>query len=186
MKKNTLGRKKTIVGSLIIGLLIVGSSFTVWAVTINKGIILAAPEKVPVHAPAIVVLNGDYIDFKYSDSYKLETMPANASDVESYYLTANTNYEKHLAVAVHRLDAAGLNGFTGYTSRNARTDVYDKQEIIVGQEPALEFTKKDLTEKTIFIPHGNDVALFSFVTTSRFDDIDTEITAILNSFMWKQ
>ena len=170
----------------MLGLLIVGGAFSVWALTVNKGIITAAADRAPVRAPATVALNGQSIDFTYSDSYKLEKLPPTAIDVESYYLAANTNFEKHLAVAVHRLDNFGLNGFTGYTSRNARTDVYDKQQITVGQEQAIEFTKKDLTEKTIFIPHGNETALFSFVTTSKYDDIDTEIADILSSFRWKQ
>lgn len=186
MKKLVLGRKKTIIGSLILGLIIIGSSFSVWALSTNKGVIITSPERAKLHAPAIATLDGSYIYFKYSDSYKVEKLPPNDGDLEGYDLTANTNYEKHLAVAVHQLDSTGLNSFTGYTSRDSRTDIYDKQQIMVGQEPATEFTKNDHTEKTIFIPRGDNVAVFSFVTTSRYDDIDSEITAILNSFSWKQ
>ena len=185
MKKLKLGRKKTIIGSLIIGLIIIGSCFSVWALSTNKGLIVTPPDRAPARAPAIATLTGKQIEFQYPDSYKLETLPPTASDPESYELTANTNYEKHLAVIIHRLDVSGLNGFTGYTSRNNRSDIYDKQQIMVGDSPAEEFTKKDLTEKTVFIPHGNFVGVFSFVVTSRYDDIDNEIAATLNTFNWK-
>ena len=51
--------------------------------------------------------------FQYIDSYKVAAMPGNSSNFESYELTANTDYEKHLGVAGHDLDASGLNGFSG-------------------------------------------------------------------------
>ena len=186
MKKIVLTKKKTIIGSLALVLVIVGSSFSVWALSTNKGVIMTAPEKAVVWEPAIATQNGEYIYFQYSNSYKLEKLPATPSDPENYELTANTNFEKHVAVIVHKLDNTGLNGFTGYTSRNSRTDLYDKQDVMVGQEPAVEFVKKDQTERTVFILRGNYVAVFAFVTTSRYDDIDTEITTMLNSFNWKQ
>lgn len=186
MKKIVLGRKNSVITSVVVGLVIASGAFTIWALSTNKGDIMAAPDSAAPHAPALATLDGAYVSFKYSDSYKRETLPTDSDNLEGYDFTANTNYEKHLAVTVHRLDTTGLNAFTGYTARDSRTDLYDKQQLTVDQSPAIEFSKKDHTEKTIFITRGTSLAVFSFVTTSRYDNIDSEITAILNSFMWKQ
>ena len=185
MKKLKLGRKKTIIASLIIGLILIGSSFSVWALSTNKGVIYAAPSSAPVHTPVITTLDGNYIYFQYKDSYKRDLEQPNNGSLESYTFTADTNYQKHLSVMVQRLDAANLSNFPSYTARLSQPKLYEKKIIMTSQGAANEFIKKDGTEKTIFALQGSNVAVFSFVTISQYDDVDSEIAAIMNSFRWK-
>ena len=177
-------RNKLVITGLSLLLLTVGG-LGAWAMTTNKGTIVAVPENNRKQA-ALRTLNTTNIYFQYADNYKLEKILAGGNDLEMYNLSADTNYEKHLAVAVSNLNSYGLDNNSGFAARKTRTDVYDEQEIVVANAPAFEFSKKDHTEKTVFIPHGAEVAVFSFVTGSNYDDLDSEIMALLSSFKWKQ
>ena len=179
-------RKKSLLTGFVALIILAGGLAISWATATNKGIVINATATNPSHAPAIAMLDGTYISLKYKDIYKIKVQAPSPADLESYYLTANSNYEKHLAVIVHSLDTSGIRGFTGFTSRDSQPDLYDKKSITVASEPATEFIKKDLTERTIFISRANRVAVLSFVSTSQYDDLEGEITAIVNSFSWKQ
>ena len=186
MKKITLGRKQTIIGSLAVALLILGSSFTVWALSTNKGEIIASPASQPVHASGTAAIDGTYIYFIYDDTFKRDTPQFDNGTLETYILTANTNYEKHLSVSVQRLETNSLTSLPSYTARESHPDLYHKQQISADGTVVNEYIKKDNAEKTIFIQKTNTVAIFSFTTASQYDDLDSQIDTIMRSFKWKQ
>ncbi len=160
--------------------------FGAWAMTTNRGTVLTPPDRVVKHGPASQQLDGIYISFAYNGIYELKKQPSTPNDVEMYYLTANTNYEKHLAVDVSRLPGGSLDNYVSYTARDSRKDVYTKQDITVDGGPATEFVKNDTTERTVFVPHGDKVLTLSFVSASVLDDSQSEVNSLLSSFHWKQ
>ncbi len=160
--------------------------FGAWATAGNKGIVQMPPDRPLKHDPDKQKLDGKYISFEYNGVYDLKKQPSTSNDVEMYYLTANANYEKHLAVDVSRLTTGGLSNYVSYTARSGRKDLYTEQALTVDGGPATEFVKNDTTERTVFVPHGDKVLVLSFVSNSILDDLQTEIDDLLNSFQWKQ
>ncbi len=160
--------------------------FGAWAMAGNYGAVVTTVDRTARHEPTTRRLNGTYIALAYSSLYELKKLPITSSDVEGYYLSASTNYEKHLAVDVYKLPGAVLSSYVSYTARDSRKDLYQKQNVTVDGGPATLFVKNDNTERTVFATYRDKVLTLSFVSTSSQDNLQTEINTLLSTFHWKQ
>jgi hypothetical protein len=174
--------------ALGLAVVVVGSSigFGVWAVSDNKGTIVSVKDDYKDDTrPKILDLNGRYINFKYSSMYQSVKQDAGGISLENYFLTANTNYEKHLAVAVYSLRDTNLESFSPYNVRLVQPSLYKRSEAVVAGNSVITFAKSDNSEQTVFIAHGDKVTSLSFTTTGSYDDLTSEVSTILQTFSWK-
>ena len=157
-----------------------------WSVSDNKGTIVSVKDDYKAkNGPKSLDLNGRYFTFKYSSMYQLVKQDAGGISLENYYLTANTNYEKHLAVAVYSLRDTNLESFSPYNVRVVQPNLYKRTENVVAGNPVIMFTKSDGSEQTVFVTRQDKVASLSFTTTGTYDDLASEVAAILQTFSWK-
>ena len=145
---------------------------------------MAAPSKV-VHGPASLDFISPYIYFSYSSTYQAVRQPPAGTSLQMAMLSADTSYQKHLAVAVFPLDAGGLDGFSPYAVRKVQPALYKRADVPVKGGTAIVFSKADNSEITAIIPHADKLATLSFTTASSYDDLSTEVNALLKSFYWK-
>ena len=172
-------------GIAIFGIFII-AGFVAWAMAPNKGTVLESTNQSNKYGSDKKQLNGKYVSFSYSGAYRLKKLTPGDYDYEMYDLSANVGFDKHLSVDVSRLEGGELNNDTSYTARLYHPDVYSHNDILVNGHPAVIFIKNDDSERTVFISNGNKVAILAFVSKGGLEDISSEITAVLNSFHWKE
>lgn len=159
----------------------------IWSMSSNQGTVITQAPNRPADQPLTTkTVDGPYISFGYSSIYKMQKLPVTTDDLESYYLTASTNYEKHLAVTVSRLDGGVLSNFGGYSARSLHPELYSHQDVTVDGSPAVLVIKKDNTERTVFAAHGDRVVALAFVSIGGVEDVQAEIDGLLSTFHWKQ
>lgn len=187
IKRRRSSRKRTIllasVALVIISIVAIGFFL---ASADNKGVIVDAPVNSDKHGPTIKDFSGKFIFFRYSGIYDPKNSTLGDTDLEASVLTANTNYDKHIAVAVSRPQGGQLDYFSPYIARKTRTDLYQRQDLTVAGASAVLFIKQDNTERTVFIPHDGMIATLSFVSGGTYDDLQSEINQLLTTFSWKQ
>lgn len=148
----------------------------------NGTIIESSPIGVRYESP-IKLLNGEHLKFLYKSVYGVKRLPSAGDDIEQYFLTADTNYPKTLAVDLTKFDG-NLNGYVAYTARKAHPELYTSETLNVDGASAEEFVKNDFSERTVFIPHEKSIAVLSFVSGNKHEDLQTEILALLGTFQW--
>lgn len=163
---------------LIGGVAAYGSSY-------NKGQIIASPTKKPVHVPAFKDYNGKYMKFTYLGTYESHKIDAKDNDLELSLQTADTNYEKHLAVTVSMLDGGRIENNSGYLLRQSQPQDYTSHQVRVDGTEATEFLKADGLEQTVFIAHNDKIAVLAFSTSASGDSLQPEVAALLKTFHWK-
>lgn len=179
-------RKLYVSGAIATFLLVVAvGSGILWASSSNQGQISAPSPKNPVYAPANKDFNGAYMSFTYAGNYQAHQLPATDNDLENVMLSANPNYDKRLAVSVSKLSGGQLDTNSAYILRASQTAVYSSQKVPVTDGIATIWTKNDGLEQTVFIPHGDKVAVLSFSIGGRVDNLTPEVTDLLASFRWK-
>lgn len=180
------GRTKA---SIIIAavVLIAGAVVFFWAGSSNQGTVYETAPRAASSEPATNLFDGTYIAFEYSSRYDVERLPAGGDDLELYRLSANTNFDKRLAVAVSRLPGGQLQQNSAYVLRSTATSDYASQEVTLADgSVATVFTKMDNLERTAFIKKGERVAVLAFTTTGNLDNLEPEVDAVLQTFRWKQ
>jgi hypothetical protein len=167
-----------VVIAVIVGLII-------WARTPTLGRILSPP---PLKGPTTYYdkkLDGRYMSFQYSGKYSASDQGAKDNDLERYALNADTHYDKRLLASVANLPDGKLESDGGYILRQKSTELYKNRKFVVSGNSIDVWVKNDNTEQTAMIPHGNKVAVISFVTTNPGDDLTGEMNALLKTFEWK-
>lgn len=156
-----------------------------WSTASNKANVTNPPPRASLSAPTLKTFTGKYISFEYTSRYAPRTLAAKDSDLELYMLTADTSYEKRLVVSVSILPGGQLSQNSAYSYRSTDTADYTLTSQTVDGSEAVIATKADGSERTIFIPRGDRIAVFTFVTKSPSDDIASESLRLLSSFSWK-
>jgi hypothetical protein len=132
-------------------------------------------------------LNGQHISFKYSGKYvQSANTPAN-NDVERYTLSAGTNYDKRIEVAVVNLPNGQLSSNGDYIYRQKTPSVYTKrlQQTAIGQFEI--WVKADGSEQTAMIPRGDKAIVLSFLTNTGAEaSLTGEVDTLLKTVVWKQ
>lgn len=157
---------------------------SVWALSINRGTVTPTPDR-SADTPTIKHLAGSYLSFNYSSIYSVDPAHLGTNELEAYNLTTATSYEKHVAIAVTRLTVP-LDQDTDYSSRKTHPELYTQQSLITPAGTAVEFIRQDGTERTVFLTHGTMVASLAFVSMSKLDDVQSEITTMLDTVQWEQ
>lgn len=171
---------------LVTGLvLVLVAGLAVWASAANKGQIVDAADTKSGRAPTYQDFDSAYITFRYSGAYQAHKLEAKDLDLELSMLTVNTNYEKRLAVSVSQLAGRSLDSNSAYLLRKSQPEIYASRQVIIDGNVAVVSTKIDGLEQTVFIPHGDRVALLSFLTAGNFDDLQPEVDSLLKTFRWK-
>jgi hypothetical protein len=156
-----------------------------WSQANNDGTIIESSQIGVRYESPIKMLSGEHLKFMYKNVYGIKKLLSGGDDIEQYFLTADTNYPKTLAVDLTKFDGS-LNGDIAYAARKNHPELYTSEVLNVNGGSAEEFVKTDFTERTIFIPHGNSLAILSFVSGNKYEDLQTEILALLGTFQWKQ
>jgi hypothetical protein len=164
--------------------LIIGGLLFWWAASGNQATISAgsaAQKATPVGAKQF---DGKYMTFSYSGEYVIKPLQAQPPDLELYMLSADTQYSKQLAVSV---TTGSITQDTAYLLRQSQPNVYASHQQVVDGVSATVWVKKDGSEQTIFIPHGNIFALLSFsiAGTNADGQLTPEVNSLLASFQWK-
>jgi hypothetical protein len=169
--------------AVVIGLVVAG---VLWASAGSQGqIVNAPPDKKVIHGPAYQNYDGPYMTFSYLSTYQNHKLDAKDPDLDLAMLTADTNYDKRLAVSVSKLTGGGLDNNSAYLLRQSQPDTYTSSNISVNGSSAIVWIKKDGLERTVFIPHGDKVAMLAFTTTGNLDNLQPEVDALLASYRWK-
>lgn len=127
---------------------------------------------------------GAYMSFTYSGQYIAQQLTAQAPDLESYMLSADTSYPKNLAVTVTTGD---MTKSSGYNLRQIDTADYSRHSELVDGSQAVLWVKADGSEQTAYIQHGPNFATLSFnVQNTNVSSLTAEVNAVLASFHWLQ
>jgi hypothetical protein len=186
MKAPVFTKRAYIVSGLAAVVVASSIGFGAWAVSDNKGTVVSVKDDYRgASGPKILDLSGRYINFKYTNVYQSVKQDVGGISLESYSLTANTNYEKHLAVAVYSLQDNALESLSPYNVRLVQPSLYKRSEAVVAGNPVIMFAKSDGSEQTVFLTRGDKVASLSFTTTGTYDDLTHEVDTILQTFSWK-
>lgn len=178
--------KKQYVAIPVVVLVVAVAGVIAWSSAGNKGQISDTRASTPVRLAAYQDYNGSYMSFRYASKYQVQKLPAADNNLELATLTANTVFEKKLAVSVAKAEDGTLNANSAYILRKSHPELYSAQTLTVDGAPATAYTKNDGLEETIFIPRGNKVAMFSFSTAGTVDNLSAEANELLASFTWKQ
>ena len=180
--------RKRIIVFIVIGLVaaVIAAGIFMWATAGNKGVVTDSPDKTKERGSAVKDLSGTYIFFRYASTYDLKKSALGDADKEAYQLTASTNYEKHIAVAVSLPANGQLDNFSPYIARKTHPELYDRKDFIVAGDPAVLFIKHDLTERTVLITHNGMVATLSFVSQGSAEELQPEVDQLLTTFSWRQ
>lgn len=182
------GRRKWIY--LLATVVVIGLAILIFQLTNNagnKGSITAAKAKDTTQAKtSFKLFSGRYVKFEYSSRYAPQTLPAKDLDLELYMFTADTIYDKRLAVSVSQLPEGQLTQSSAYMLRSTDTAAYSLTNQKVDGLNSVIATKSDGSEKTAFIPNGQKIAILSFVTANTSDDINNELQRALSTFQWVQ
>lgn len=178
-------KRKIIIGSVLIMVIIVGAGIT-WSMSGNSGQIMEETTQAPAkRLPAFADYNGKYISFTHLGTYGEHQINAQDLDMELAMLTANTTYDKRLAVSVSRLSDGTLSSNSAYSLRSSQTGTYTSRQVATPGGTASVWVKNDNQEQTAFIQRNNTVATLAFTTTGNADDLNPEVAAVLASFRWK-
>lgn len=172
------------------GLVVVLSiAVAAWASASNNGQILPLATRTSAQTPAQTqayrTYNGSYMTFRYSGRYQPHNLVAKDMDLELSMLSADTNYEKRLAVAVSNLAGGSLDNNSANLLRKSQPFSYSSRQVSVDGAAAVVWTKADGLEQTVLIPHGDKVAVLSFSTVGTVDDLGVEVDTLLTTFRWK-
>jgi hypothetical protein len=178
-------RKKTVTLVIVSLVLLLAAAFYYSISRPNQGKIINTPESQRA-VPADRTLHGIYMTINYSGSYNAQRLAAKDNDLELYMLTANTNYDKRIAVSVSKLQEGNLVTNSAYNLRKTHTELYSNRTKPVDGGTASIWTKTDGSEETVFIPKGTRVAVLSFTTNSSLNELQTEVDKVLNTFKWKE
>lgn len=179
-------RKRNIILAVLLGvtgiLVAVGVSV---AMSGNPGEITEAPVRKVTQPAKDQLYDGKHIQFTYKGMYHVSRPNNTGEDLELATLTANTNYEKHLAVAVSPLPGSKLENNSSYNLRKNTPETYKSRIVTIDGGMAIIYVK-DTSEQTAFIQQGDKVVVLAFTTTpSNFDDLQSEVDALLKTFHWK-
>lgn len=181
-----LPRNQALYGLVIGGFSIIAIGGIIWwSQAASIGTVIESSQIGVRYESPIKTLDADHFKFMYKSVYGVKRLPSAGDDIEQYSLTADTNYLKTLAVDLIKFDG-DLNGDVTYASRKTHPDLYSSQIVTVDGTTAEEFVKTDLSERTVFIPHGKSMAILSFVSGNKYEDLQTELLALLSTFQWKQ
>jgi hypothetical protein len=183
VKKLFRGRRRwCILGGLILTALII-FLFASWLSADNEGTVSQPTNQTA--AEAYKNFDGQRLAFTYSGTYGVQTLPAKDNDLELYTFKASTIYDKHIAVSVSKLEGGKLSNNSAYNLRQSQPGTYTRRDVQVAGGTATVWVKSDNKEETVIIPHGNQVAVLSFVTAGNPAQLDKEVTALLQTLRWK-
>lgn len=155
-----------------------------WAISPSVGDITRSTYRQTQGYP-LKTFSSKYVSFKYYGYYEARKLPPSGQDPEDYMLTANTDYDKRLAEEVSPMPSGGMANFSDYTYRRVTPQLYTGRSITVDGQAASEWIKNDGSEVTVFIPEKDYVVTLAFTTDSAEDQLQPEVSALLQTFQWK-
>lgn len=157
----------------------------VWSTSGNQATISQVPTTTTTkRGPTSKEYTGAYMHFTYPSVYFANKLAAKDNDLELAMLSADTTYPKQLAVAVSKLDGNGLDNNSTHQLRQSQPQNYTRSTVTVDGGTAEQWRRVDGTEITVLIPHGSMVASLSFTATGSLDDLQPEVTKVLESYHW--
>ena len=186
MNKIKITKKWVIITSILLFVLAVLGVVGWWANTPKKGKVITAPVmRDQDQGYSVKELNGQYISFSYSGIYIPSSEPARDNFVELHMLRASTIYDKQIAVAVANLPDGNVNSNGAYLLRKSHPDLYKNRILNLGDKQIEVWSKSDGSEETAIMPKGDKVAILSFTSANKNDNLRTEADEVLKSFQWK-
>ncbi len=174
------------IGITLVAVVILIIALMIWSSGSNKAAIDNQDSQVTVkHGPTSKQYSGAYMSFTYPSVYFVSRQAAHDDDLELAMLTADTTYQKQLAVAVSKLEANNLENSSAHKLRASQPDQYTKSTITVDGGTAEQWKRHDGTKITVLIPHNSMVASLSFTAIGGLDDLQPEVTKVLTSYHWK-
>lgn len=173
----------------IVTLIIAVYLVVVWANSDNSGVIETPIAALPQTTVTVAYKDyaGSSVTFRYSGIYTLHTkaVSKNSGTYEQAMLKADTTYEKHISYEVDDLPGGSLANNSANNLRLNSPDVYAARNFEINGIPTTVWMKKDGTEQTALLPHGNRVAIISFVQIGTQSDLTPEVNAVLSTLKWK-
>jgi hypothetical protein len=127
-------------------------------------------------------LSGTHIMFMYPAVFDMVQHPANWPNTsERYALGSKADYRKSIQVYVENA-ASGLKGDSGYAYRSQNTSEYQATNVKVMGEPAVIMVKSDLSERTLYWPHGGNLVIMS--VTGEGNYLEGYLSVITSSLRW--
>lgn len=118
---------------------------------------------------------GKYVSFAYPAHFKISPSKPGAQDLETVFLSSTDVSGRHIAVEVRK---GSLADDSDALYRQRSPSLYQQTSSRLG----LEFTKKDGTDDTFFIAHGDMVASISASAPSNI--LNGEAQFVASSLKW--
>lgn len=180
-----MNRKRTVIVVVVTAIIAAIAGFLVWSQSASQGTVTTSyKSNKPI---ADKQLDGRYFKLTYPGRYAIKKVEStNPRDLEVYTLTADTVYDKRLIVTVVQLPSGRLDDESGYKLRQAHSDEYTAETKPFGDDTATIMSKRDGSERTIFVPHRGKLLTLSFVTDPANDTgLAGEAEVVLGGFTWK-
>jgi hypothetical protein len=138
-------------------------------------------------APYNKKLDGTYVSFQHSSEYMVRSVAPSNNDLERYTLNASTQYSKQIIASVVRLPEGQLKSNGDFLYRLKSPEVYTSHKFHTSSGIVDVWVRKDGTEQTAMVPHGDKAAILSLITAPGANiDLTPEMDTLLKTLEWKQ
>jgi len=120
----------------------------------------------------------DYLSFNYSDDYE-KTIENN-----NLWLVGRSRISESFTLICREFEGI-LDDDSGVKMRQIKTEEYDEKNINIDGAPGLLFSKKDQSERTIFIKNNGILISFSMKAFSNDEKPGEKFLKIIESWEWK-
>ncbi|HSW37429.1 MAG TPA: hypothetical protein VLG37_03620 [Candidatus Saccharimonadales bacterium] len=129
------------------------------------------------------------VAFNYPAGYRLlEANPVVTPVVEAHSFSFRDGLQesRRLSITVKKpQEVVNITEDSAYAFRKLKTDTYEASEAVISGHNVKKMTKKDGTEITYFIPHGQAYAILTGTTTNPVDSkLPDDILLVVSTLTW--
>jgi hypothetical protein len=187
-----MNRVKQVIFGLAILIVVAGVLVVAYFVFLGNSSVsgTVAPKKAASERPEThknLTLKANYFNLEYPDTYLTQTTQVRDKQaLEQFLLTANTFYDKQMAITIRQLPSTDISDDGSYKLRISKPDKYKQQAMQSAAGPAQVFVNQESDEQTIFIQKGKLLATIALTSDGADDDLSNEVKGLLAGFRWTQ
>jgi hypothetical protein len=132
-------------------------------------------------------LKANYFSLQYASTYMSQSSQnRDRQALEQFLLTANTFYDKEMAITIRNLPSGNVQDDASFKLRQVHSDEYQDTVVTTAVGPVHVMVKQAGGEQVAFVPKGGVLATIALTTTGPDDNLASEMKALLASFQWSR